>query len=101
MAAGHEDPGLRRQNYHHTVHELIKLCRSFRDGYDERGPVTPNTDYRIDVPNSTARSPRVGDMNDLEIAWWARRMAAAVAEMSINQTNEALARAKLRAGEAA
>ena len=99
MHAGYEEPDLRRENYNRTIEELNALWRSFRDGYDGRGKVTPNRDYRIDVPLSTGLSPRVGDMSDAEIGWWARRMAATVAEMSINQSNESLSRAKRRAGE--
>lgn len=101
MRAGYEEPNLRRRNYHHSVYELIKLLKSLRDGYDERGKCTPNPRYRIDVPGTTTTSPPVGEMDDVEIAYWARRVAAKDAEISINQTNEALARAKARAGEAA
>ena len=101
MHAGHEDPSLRRRNYHHGIDELSKLLRSLRDGYDARGPCPQNTDYRIHVPNSTETSPRVGDMNDEQIAAWARRVSAADAEVSINQTNEALGRARARNGEGA
>lgn len=103
VTAGKEDPSLRRRNYHHSIHELQKLMRSLRDGYDASGPCRANPDYRLDVPNTfgLVKTPRVGDMNEGEIDYWARRVAAADAEVSINQTNEALGRAKQRAGEAA
>lgn len=101
MAAGHEDPSMRRRNYHHGIDGLTRLLKSLRDGYDDAGPCPANTDYRIAVPNSTAVSPRVGDMDDATIAAWARRVSAADAEVSINQTNESLGRAKYRSGEAA
>lgn len=101
MTAGKEDPSLRRRNYHHSIHELQQLLRSLRDGYDSNGPCPANPDYRLDVPNSTTRTPRVGDMSDSEIDSWARRVAAADAEVSVRQSNEALGRAKQRAGEAA
>lgn len=101
MAVGIEDPSMRRRNYHHSVAELIKLFRSWRNGYDEHGPCPANRDRREHVPNTTTSTPRMGDMTDNEIDYWARRIAAADAEVSINQTNESIGRGKLRAGEAA
>lgn len=93
---------MRRRNYHHSVAELAKLFRMWRDGRADDGrPIPPNRDKRMDVPNATTRTPRMGDMTDEQIDYWARRISAADAEVSINQTNEALRRAKQRTGEAA
>lgn len=102
MHVGHEDPGLRRRNYQRASAELAKVFRMWRDGRNAEGaPVPANRDRREKVPNSTSTTPRMGDMSDSEIDYWARRISAADAEVSINQTNDALGRAKRRAGEAA
>lgn len=89
--AGHEDPGMRRRNYQHCAHHLAETFRGWR-----RNRPT----HREPVPNSTLSTPPMGEMDDDEIDHWARRISAADAEISINQTNEGLKRAKARAGEA-
>lgn len=89
--AGHEDPGMRRRNYHFACHHLAETFRGWR-----RARPT----HREPVPNSTLSTPPMGEMDDDQIDLWARRISAADAEISINQTNEGLQRAKARAGEA-
>lgn len=96
-----EDPGLRRRNYHFLTHQLAKQFRAWRDGYDDKGPCGPMRDRRESVPNSTETTPRMGDMDDEQIDFWARRISAADAEQAINMSNEAERRAKIRAGEGA
>ena len=92
MHAGAEDPGMRRANYHRATAKLAEVFRLWR---------RDNPSKRDQVPNSTERPPPMGELDDDAIDFWARRTPAADAEVSINQTNEALARAKARAGEAA
>lgn len=91
LRAGHEDPGMRRRNYHYACHHLAATFREWR---------RTRPTHREPVPNSTLSTPPMGEMDDDAIDHWARRISAADAEVSINQTNEALARTKVRAGEA-
>ena len=92
MHAGAEDPGMRRANYHRAIAKLAEVFRLWR---------RDNPSKREQVPNSTEGTPPMGELDDPAIDYWARRISAADAEESINQSNEAIARAKVRAGEAA
>ncbi len=92
MSATVEPAGMRRRNYQNMVDRMHRQFLAWR---------TTMPDYRMKVPNSTETTPRMGDMDYLTSLRWAHRVSAADAEASINKSNEAMGRAKLRAGEAA
>jgi hypothetical protein len=93
MHAGHEDGGLRRRNMIKATHELAGVFRMWRRD-------DPTRRERLS-PYSTESTPPLGEMTDEEIEHWARQVSARDAERSINMSNEAIARAKAKAGEAA
>lgn len=93
MAAGSEDPDMRRRNFVRMHHEMIKQFKAWRtDAPGRREPLSPY---------STRTTPRMGDMTDEEIDRYAREICSFDAERSINQRNEAIKRSKKRMGEAA
>lgn len=104
-AQGKVAEGAHRRVYQRVVHEMKAMFRRWRDGVDEHGhPAPSGRDIRHEVsPYSTARTPRMGDMSDDEIDYWAREICRRDMERTINMRNEqqAVARAKRRAGEAA
>ncbi len=91
MSAVVEPVNMRRRNYHNMVDRLRNQMIDWR---------TSMPDYRMDVPNSSAKTPRMGDMDPATALRWAERVSQADAESSINKSNESAGRAKGRAGEA-
>lgn len=81
----------RRANYHYMAAKLAEQFRAWRREAPNR---------RENVPGTTTDTPRMGDMDDSQIDYWARRISAADAERSINMSNEAVGRSKARSGEA-
>lgn len=92
MAAGREPEGMRRRNYGFLVSKLAEQYRQWRRE-------DPTRRERLS-PYSTESTPPLGELDDERIEYYARQVSQRDAERSINMTNEALDRAKHRAGEA-
>lgn len=93
MRAGHEDQGLRRRNFLRASHELAKQMREWRRTAPQMTlPLSPYT---------TKATPPMGELDDAEIEDFAQEISRRDAERSIQQSNESLARAKKKTGEAA
>lgn len=81
----------RRASYHDMRNRMEVQFREWR---------TSMPCYRMEVFNTGTKSPPMGEMDDAQIAYWARRVSMSDAEASIRRLSDSSARSKTRAGQA-